>query len=130
MGVMVDISAQERDSRLVAEFCAALPEMRRAADSEGWSGLLDATNEELRLRAAPPGDVLDRLWEYLGLRGVTRRGARVPIAVAGQDPVPPPEGSYRCPGPHPDRCSRCEQREPSGPVPECALHGLPMRFVT
>jgi hypothetical protein len=128
---VVELGTEEGDDRRVAEFCALLPTMRRAAGEEGWAGLLDTVEEKLRLRSAPPAEVLDELWEYLGLRGVTRRGASINVAIDGQDPLPPPQGTYRCPAPEAGRrCARHEGREPSGPVPECALYALPMRFVT
>jgi hypothetical protein len=127
----MEFAAQEREGRLIAEFCAVLPRLREAADKEGWAALLEAIEAKVQLRSAPPEETLDELWEYLGLRGVTRRGPAVNVSLEGQDPLPPPKGTYRCPAAEVGRrCARSEAREPSGPVPECALHALPMRFVT
>lgn len=127
----MESAEQCHERRLIAEFCALLPQLRKAAGKEGWVALLEAVEAKIQLRSAPPEEILDELWEYLGLRGVTRRGPAVNVSLESQDPLPPPDGTYRCPSAELNRrCARHERREPSGPVPECALHGLPMRFVT
>lgn len=127
----MEFAAQGHEGRLIAEFCAVLPRLRESAYKEGWAALLEATEAKIQLRNAPPEEILDELWEYLGLRGVTRRGPGVNVSLDGQDPLPPPGGTYRCPAASVGRrCARSERRKPSGPVPECALHALPMRFVT
>lgn len=128
---MMESVEQCRERRSLAEFCAQLPRLRDAADKQGWASLLEASEATIRQGCAPTEETLNDLWEYLGLRGITRRGVAMNVALDGQDPLPPPKGTYRCPGAAANlRCARRERREPSGPVPECALHALPLRFVT
>jgi hypothetical protein len=127
----MELAKESRERRQIAEFCTLLPRLRDAADKEGWAHLLEASEMRLREGSAPAEETLNDLWEYLGLRGIKRRGPVVNVALDGQDPLPPPKGTYRCPAAEENRrCARHELREPSGPVPECALRGLPLRFVT
>lgn len=112
----------------VAEFCRLLPTSRRRARSEGWVELLELAEARLLACELPAREVLEDLWTALGLRGVRRRGRSLELPP-GQDPVPPPDGAYVCPGPVSGRrCTRVVERGPSEPLPECALHGQPLRF--
>lgn len=121
---------RERDEASVAQFCTVLPSLRAAARDEGWTAMLEEVEAQVRERSGSRTEVVDRLWEQLGLRGIRGRGRPLGLAPSGQDPAQPPQGVYRCPASDLGlRCTRTELRSPSGPVPECALLALPLRFV-
>lgn len=120
----------------LARLCAALPELRRQAQEEGWADELQRTVDEVE-RARRPAARLARFWRRIGLPAAGEeyrdaelspawRRAEAPLAVLpGQDAGAPPDGAYRCPR---RRCSRVVRREPGGPVPMCELDAAPMRF--
>jgi hypothetical protein len=116
------VAVTRTDQQLLAEFCELLPDLigsssRQAAAAE--SALLREVTARLRAEEDLETTLLD-FWRTLG----ELRGTRGP-AVLGQDPAPPPPGSYRCPR---DRCSRVDTRAPGGPLPECAVFDEPLRF--
>jgi hypothetical protein len=117
------------DEVQLGQLCAELPTLRTMARAEGWSSLLERTEMALRAGTAPAAVVMAELWDQLGFFGVRRGGSGI-VELRGQEPVPPPDGSYRCPAPPPRQlCSRIVVRRPGEPLPECPLHGLPLRFV-
>lgn len=118
--------SSKTDEAYLADFCAQLPTLRTAARSEGWTDVLDHVEKLLHQTDSPAGEVLVPLWEYLGLFGL-KRGTGL-VDLPGQDPAPPPDGAYRCPGGQTRACSRVEEREPGAPRPECAFRKLPLRF--
>jgi hypothetical protein len=114
------------DDAYLADFCAQLLKLRASARSEGWTDVLDRIEKLLRQTDAPAGEIVNPLWEYLGLFGLKRGG--VLIDLPGQDPAPPPDGAYRCPGGPGRTCSRVVDRKPGEPRPECAFYNEPFRF--
>jgi hypothetical protein len=114
------------DEAHLADFCSQLQTLRASARSEGWTDVLDRAEKLLHETDAPAGEVLTPLWEYLGLFGL-KRGVGL-VNLPGQDPAPPPDGAYRCPGAPGRTCSRTVERTPGKPRQECAFHRLPFRF--
>jgi len=124
-GTAVRGAMSKSDAAHLADFCAELPKLRVSARSEGWSDVLDHTESLLRETTTPAGEVVLSLWEYLGLFGLKRGGL---VELSGQDPAPPPDGAYRCPGAPRRTCSRVLDRKPGEPRPECAFYHEPFRF--
>jgi hypothetical protein len=114
------VAVTRTDQQLLAEFCELLPHLIGPAGVDDAESAL-AREVLVKLRAGDdPTTTLLAFWRSLG----ELRNTRGP-ALLGQDPAPPPPGSYRCPR---DRCSRVETRAPGGPLPECALYDEPLRF--
>ncbi|MFI1293484.1 hypothetical protein ACH4VM_34415 [Streptomyces sp. NPDC020792] len=115
------MDATAEDASELTWFCCDLPELRGQARQEGWSVELERTLAELRTGTRPAASVLAAVRDRLGLPARPRGYVPVP----GQEPAPPPPGSYACPG---RRCARAERREPGGPLPECAVFDEPLSF--
>lgn len=108
------------DQQLLADFCELLPHLIGSAHKNDAESALVREVVALLRSEEDPATTLVEFWRSLG----EMRSTRGP-AVLGQDPAPPPPGSYRCPR---DRCSRAVTRAPGGPLPECALYDEPLRF--
>ncbi|QIJ61003.1 hypothetical protein [Streptomyces sp. JB150] len=101
--------------------CGRLPEARARAIEEGWGPELARVLDDVRDGTRPVTAVVEVVYGHLGLPVRPRGYAPVP----GQEPAPPPPGTYICPGRH---CSRTAVREPGGPLPECLVFDEPMSF--
>ncbi len=112
------MTTMNRDSQL-ADFCAQLPELRRALAGSDLAGVL----EDVRHRIEAGADVATEL-ARLGVPppSVTREtGYSLALGRrSGWSPAP----RYVCPA---GLCRRAERREPGGPVPECSLTSAVLR---
>jgi hypothetical protein len=106
----------------IAEFCAALPQLRTAAAQQGWAEQLHGTVEAVQADPAGAPQALSQLWRFLGL-DVAGRGADIDAGLTGHAPTPPPGGAYACPR---QACARLHPRAPGEPTPACEVFRVSM----
>lgn len=119
----------ETERVALAAFCAALPGLRRRADSGFWDDTLEMHVAEI----AAGGSALDacrelsREFDTTNWPGPTRGGEPgIDGAATNWLPKPVLHGDYRCPL---RRCVRRDRRDEQGRLPRCGLSGEQMRFV-
>lgn len=123
----MDGSPTYSERRLLAEFCALLPELREKAEQGMWSDELEYLVGELD-SGGSAAEAFQRLTLLIA----------DPDALRGQQPPPGIEGAhlaglaevtldgnYRCPA---ARCDRRGRRDDRGRVPACTINGKPMVF--
>ncbi|MEU8758878.1 hypothetical protein [Streptomyces sp. NPDC048659] len=105
----------------LAFLCKQFADVRADAREEGCSAELDAILAGLRDGSRSAAAAVAAVNALMDL--ATR--PRGYSAFAGQEPAPPPAGSYLCPV---GLCSRSEVRRAGAPLPECAAFDEPLTF--
>ncbi|TDC77545.1 hypothetical protein [Streptomyces hainanensis] len=118
----------EPDAAELAQLCRELRVLRAMAERAGLGDGFAAL-----LAAARRGEPLREHLAALGPVGATHRGEPPaelppdtgPVELFGTGPGHVAVGAYRCPV---GRCARRERPGPEDDLPQCALHGRPLRF--
>src|SRR6187399_2695828 len=117
---MAPVGVAEGERRMLAAFCAALPELRVRAERGFWADTLDMHVTEVAGGASVVAACRELDLSFGDDIGSPSRGGEPDVTGGATNWLPKPEvsGDYFCPL---RRCSRRAGRDESGRPPRCAL---------